>query len=204
MGSVEKLEKPRRTQAERRAATRAALLDAALACLIEDGYANLTTRRVAERAGVSQGAQQHYFASKSEFVAEAMRYAVRQITDEVLRRIDLQDLGNPERRAAMLDEIWRIHQSPAFKASLELWVASRSDAELRTHMRELEREITGFIGGVARTATQLEELDPEKLEILDMLLATVRGYAMLVPVVPQAELNRRWARSREHLLEMLG
>ena len=46
----------RRTHAERRETTRLALLDAAVACLIEDGYAALTTRKVAERAGVSQGA----------------------------------------------------------------------------------------------------------------------------------------------------
>jgi AcrR family transcriptional regulator len=49
----------RRTHAERRETTRLALLDAAVACLMEDGYAALTTRKVAERAGVSQGAQQH-------------------------------------------------------------------------------------------------------------------------------------------------
>jgi AcrR family transcriptional regulator len=45
--------KGRRTQDERRAATSGALLDAALACLLDDGYAGLTTRRVAAPAGVS-------------------------------------------------------------------------------------------------------------------------------------------------------
>jgi AcrR family transcriptional regulator len=51
----------RRTQAERRESTRTALLDAAVECLIDEGYAAVTTRGVAERAGVSQGAQQHHF-----------------------------------------------------------------------------------------------------------------------------------------------
>ena len=46
---------PRRSQAERSSATRQALIDATIACLVEDGYANTTTGRVpnapASRAG---------------------------------------------------------------------------------------------------------------------------------------------------------
>ena len=47
----------RRNQAERSAATREALLDATLECLVEDGYANTTTARVAERAGAVAAAR---------------------------------------------------------------------------------------------------------------------------------------------------
>ena len=69
----------RRTQAERRAASRAALLDAAVECLIKDGYAHLTTRRVAERAGVSQGTQMHYFPTKTQFLTEAIRHVAQRL-----------------------------------------------------------------------------------------------------------------------------
>jgi AcrR family transcriptional regulator len=195
--------KPRRTQAERRAATRAALLDAAMACLVEDGYANLTTRRIAERAGVSQGTQQHYFKTKTEFVVEAMRYATQQITADVLRRIDIRSLGDPARQEVLLDEIWAVHKSAAFKASLELWIAARSDDELRRNMRKLEREISATIGDAARKAIPEQDRTPELLELVDVGLATVRGYAMLAPVVPPADLERRWAMAKKHLLVAL-
>jgi AcrR family transcriptional regulator len=46
----------RRTQAMRTEETRAALLDATIELLGEVGYAALTTREVAARAGVSRGA----------------------------------------------------------------------------------------------------------------------------------------------------
>src|SRR3954466_2105232 len=59
----------RRTQAERSAATREALLDATLACLVEDGYANTTTARVAERAGVSRGAHPPHFPTRATLAA---------------------------------------------------------------------------------------------------------------------------------------
>src|SRR5712664_3809714 len=62
----------RRTQEERSAATRGRLLDATLECLSELGYARTTTTEIAERGGVSRGAQLHHFPTKSELVTEAM------------------------------------------------------------------------------------------------------------------------------------
>src|SRR5437763_12092708 len=64
----------RRTQAERSAATRAALLDATVASLVEVGYANTTTTGIAERAGVSRGAQMHHFPAKADLVAHAVEH----------------------------------------------------------------------------------------------------------------------------------
>src|ERR1700682_1902920 len=61
----------RRSQAERSATTRDALLDATIACLVEDGYANTTTSRVAERAGVSRGAHLHHFQTRRESARRA-------------------------------------------------------------------------------------------------------------------------------------
>ena len=64
----------RRTQEERRTATRGALLDATIDCLIEYGYGGVTTTRVVERAGVSRGAQVHHFPTKAVLVSEALRH----------------------------------------------------------------------------------------------------------------------------------
>ena len=52
MPTAAKQRPARRSQAERSATTRQALLDATIACLVQDGYANTTTARVSERAGV--------------------------------------------------------------------------------------------------------------------------------------------------------
>jgi AcrR family transcriptional regulator len=195
---------PRRTQAERRAATRSALLDAALELLVEDGYANLTTRRIAARAGVSQGAQQHYFRSKSELVLESVRHAIAQIAADGLHRTELLAAGGTPRQEAMLDEMWAVHQSPAFKATLELWAAARSDAELRRSLRGLERSIAEMIRQSTRVTLAEDADNPEMRELVNVLLATIRGIAMLAPVVPRTELERRWAAAKPSLLELWG
>src|ERR1700726_4202163 len=63
----------RRVQA-RSAATRAALLDAALESLVERGYAATTTVEIARRAGVSRGAQLHHFPTKAELLTAAVQH----------------------------------------------------------------------------------------------------------------------------------
>jgi AcrR family transcriptional regulator len=192
----------RRTQAERRATTRAALLDAALACLIEEGYAALTTRNVAERAGVSQGTQMHYFPTRAAFVAEAVRHVALKLALE-LREQDTQHPRSDRRRLElMLDHTWELHTGPVFQATMELWVAARTDPEIRVAMDEVARDITRMI---AAGATELfPELmrTPRARELLDMGLAIMRGLAMLRFTGDHADVERRWRRARGHLLEL--
>src|SRR5271157_4688134 len=75
---------PRRSQAERSAATRDALLDATIACLVEDGYAHTTTSRVAERAGVSRGAHLHHFQTRQALLAAAMEHLAERRGENLL------------------------------------------------------------------------------------------------------------------------
>ena len=87
MASVETEPRRRRTQEERRTATRGALLDATIDCLIEYGYGGVTTTRVVERAGVSRGAQVHHFPTKAVLVAEALRRLAARRAAENLQRV---------------------------------------------------------------------------------------------------------------------
>src|SRR5213593_1636928 len=57
---------PRRTQAERRAQTRAKLLKAAGAVFARRGYHEATLDEIADRAGLSKGALYYNFASKED------------------------------------------------------------------------------------------------------------------------------------------
>jgi AcrR family transcriptional regulator len=194
---------PRRTQAERRAASRAALLDAAVASLVEDGYAGITTRRIAERAGVSQGTQQHYFATKAELVVEALRHATDALAADAASRIDPLDLHRPDRHEALLDELWRLHRSVAFRAALELLAAARTDAELRPHVEAFELEVTRVMRATAKGLLPDDPRQSETIELMDLAMATTRGFAMLAPVVPAAALERRWSVARGHIATLL-
>jgi AcrR family transcriptional regulator len=190
----------RRTQAERRATTRAALLDAALQCLIEEGYAGLTTRNVAERAGVSQGTQMHYFPTRARFVAEAVRHVAFKLADELREQDSLHARSDRRRLEELLEHVWEIHKGPVFQATMELWVAARTDSEIATAMDDVARDVTRLIRDGAVEMFPELMARPRAGELLDMSLATMRGFALLRFTGDPADVERRWRRARAHLL----
>lgn len=126
----------RRTQAERSAATQAKLLDAALDCLVELGYAGTTTTVVAARAGVSRGAQLHHFPTRAALVAAAVEHLYRRMTAEYQRGFAAL-APRAERLRAAIRLLWSMYSSRHFPAVLELFTAARSDAELRAHLEPI-------------------------------------------------------------------
>ena len=191
--------KKRRTQAERRAATQEALLDATIDCLVEDGYAKTTTTRIVERAGVSRGAQVHHFPTKAELVAEAVRHLARRRATELAEEVSaLEDA--PARLEAVLDLMWRTHVGQLFTASIELFVAARTDADLRERMVEVERDTTKLIYSLAQGLFPERARDRQFRAALDTALAAIRGLAVLNFIEPVDE--RRWRALKRQLLAM--
>jgi AcrR family transcriptional regulator len=74
---------PRRTQADRRARTRDALLEAAARGLSTFGYGKLALAWVAAEAGYTRGALYHQFSGKEELALEVVRWVGETWTAEV-------------------------------------------------------------------------------------------------------------------------
>ena len=123
-------DKVRRTQAERRQGTRKQLLDAAIECLVERGYSGTTTTEIADRAGVSRGAQLHHFPTKAELLAAALDHLFQRRHEEYLSAIARLPPG-ADRLTASIEQIWGVLSGPTFYAWLELIVAARTDPTLR-------------------------------------------------------------------------
>jgi AcrR family transcriptional regulator len=129
----------RTPQAERTAAMRQRLMEATVESLVELGWAGTSTTVVSQRAGVSRGAQLHHFPSKQALVVAAVEHLSerrRHAMADAVRA--LPDVG---RTRAVLDVLAEQFTSPVFFAALELWVAARTDAELRTAVAPLERRV---------------------------------------------------------------
>ncbi|HET6911402.1 MAG TPA: TetR/AcrR family transcriptional regulator [Mycobacteriales bacterium] len=129
----------RRTQAERTASTRAALLDATVDTLVDKGYRRTTTTDVARRAGVSPGALLHHFPTKANLLAAAVGHLFDQrLTDFGKVMADLPE--SAARGDAAIDVLWSMFSGPTFTAWLELWVAARTDPELRAAVTTVDRD----------------------------------------------------------------
>jgi AcrR family transcriptional regulator len=127
----------RRTQAERSAAMRTRLLDATIECLVTYGYAGTTTPRVAERAGVTRGAQIHHFRSKEDLVVAAIEHLAQQRVQAAMREFGRVEASS-DPVSTVLDFLWEAHQGPMFIATVELWVAARTDSVLAAHVERVE------------------------------------------------------------------
>lgn len=138
----------RRSQAERKESTRRKMLDAALYCLAEYGYAGTRVSQVVERAGVSRGAWGHHFASMDAMYLEAARHLIHKVFDRVAHLVvELRDAEDPMR--AILHGIWHeFFASEVHTIYLEFLVASRRHPELAEALTplsaDLERNVTAL------------------------------------------------------------
>src|SRR5579859_886375 len=185
-------------------ATRQRLLDAAVDELLDRGYAGLTTPGVALRAGVSRGAQQHYFPHKTSLVIAAVRHlAARQLADLRDKLADVPE--GYQRVSAGLDVLFEQCSGRLFAALVELSLASRADPELREVITAEERNIADTMRATATVifgegfpATR------EEARRWGTVLSAVRGLALLKLLGhSDASIDRQWQASREHLLELL-
>lgn len=191
----------RRTQAERRESTRTALLDAAVECLIDEGYAAVTTRGVAERAGVSQGAQQHYFDGRVDMVVQAVGHLSQRLADQSREQIRTGQRDERRRMQTLLDRMWDIHTGPAFQTAADLWAAARTDLELREPIenlgRNLDRQLAQLMAEVLPT---LAKTDSGRT-LIDVAMATARGLALRRLPGLEATVDRRWRAAKSLLME---
>src|SRR5215211_2132578 len=106
-----------RREQERSRVTRLRLMGAAVDCLVEYGWAGTTTTVVAERAGVSRGAQLHHYPTRAELVVAAVEHVGRALVDLMLDAA--KDLpSGPQRTEAVLQLLGDFYSGPLFVAAL--------------------------------------------------------------------------------------
>lgn len=189
------------TRAQQRAATRAALIDATTACLIEEGYGALTTRRVAERAGVAQSTLMHHFPTRGTLLVEAVSSLALQLAEEALQEIDLAALNRPEHRETVLDQAWRRFTSPQALAAAQLWIAAWSEPELAETLRDLEARINKILGATAATLYPDLAGDPRFPGLIAATVSLIQGLVMEIPIAGRRAVTARWKLIKPVLLE---
>ena len=165
-----------RTQAERREQTRTALLDATIDCLVEIGYARTSVQEICARAGVSKGAVQHHFSAKAELMAAAVEHLTMKLRTQLARSLETQPSGTDGIPAA-IDLLWEGYSGTLSTAVTELWVAARTDPELRTAIRPVDRALGHST--MEHIASVAGDLPRERAETLFWLTVNLnRGLAL--------------------------
>lgn len=190
-------------QVERTRAMRLRLMEATVDCLVELGWAGTTTTLVSRRAGVSRGAQLHHFPSKQALVVAAVEHLTDRRRDDM--RGTVASLPAERRTRGVLDILASQFVSPVFFAALELWVAARTDDELRDSVAPLERRIGRETHAYAVELLGIDESRGDNRHLVQATLDLLRGLGLAASLTDdtrrRATVLDSWATVLEHELE---
>jgi AcrR family transcriptional regulator len=180
MAKAAKPKVPRGPNAERRAATRAKIMEAAVRCLAEFGYAATSTPLVAKLAKVSRGSLLHQYPTKVDLIIGVADYASKARGAAVREHLSPYPDG-PERFLTGVEAVWASLQEPAAIALMEITIATRSDPELAERYPVFADDLDANLHRSRRRMAEYLGV-PERTEEIDVLAhltrAALNGLAM--------------------------
>ena len=175
----------RRTQEQRRTATRIALLRAAAELVVESGVRAVTLARVGERAGYSRGIVTHHFGSKQALLDALAKSSQSGFVPGVggmppgLERLVLLIEG-------YVRELGR--DGVASQAFLLLWAEAATAAELSASFRDRDEafraDLRDDIAAGLEDGTIRADIDPQDVAVA--VLGQLRGIGMQRLLDPDA------------------
>lgn len=200
----------RRSRTERTADSRTLILDAAVACLAEEGYTATTTLSIQARAGVSRGRMLHHFPSRDALlVAAAQHLAGTRMADmELMVARSIHAITEQAVRLHRATELlWEQFRQPYFWAAMELWTAARTHPTLRQELGPAEYRLGRAIQSVIATMYgPTLSSHPQFPLVRELLFTSMRGVAMTYTFADNDPAEDRhlalWLRIAEILLEV--
>ncbi|WP_406230309.1 TetR/AcrR family transcriptional regulator [Nocardia sp. NBC_01009] len=177
---------PRRTQAERRAATIAKLVDATIEAIAEVGYHRASLGEISQRSGVSKGGIFRHFDSRIDLVVAA----AEEVGHQHMAAFNSRAVSRTPRDFVQVMRAARAQiRDRTNTVWFELLVAARTEPELQARLAPVAHAL---IADVERAA--VETLGPEIPPELAQLLATslihmFDGEAIFRSTYPRPELE---------------
>ena len=159
-------------------------MSAAVALLIEVGYAGFSASAVAARAGVSRGAQEHYFPTKLDLIAAATRHTMAEAIAHA------KTLANRAARShdpieKFLADSEHFFLSPVYRAMIEIMIAARSDQALARVCNPIVLDARRTLNGIwARTLRDAGFSPRRAREFIELTHYLMRGIFLVSTWLP--------------------
>lgn len=180
----------RRTQQERRAETKKALLEGMMSALIELGYAHTTTGAITRKAGLTSGALQHHFASREELVLAVVDYQFTEVCTQ-LEAFASDESAEPDWKS-FIELLRDIYAGRRYMAIWEIVMGTRADAHLHTlimqHRIQSQATLERLWSTVFRTRIPDER---RRIDLMHFTLSTLRGYVFYNVIAPDQQFMER-------------
>ena len=168
----------RQPRQDRSRATRARLLESAIGCLAELGWGRATVAVIAERAGVSRGATQHYFPTREDLLTAALEHMAEVRLAEIKREAARLPAGGAHRTKDVVGLLVRLYTGPLFRAALQIWAAASASDFLRVLVLPLEARLGREAHKAAIELLNADESVPGVHEAVQATLDLARGLGL--------------------------
>ncbi len=186
-------------RSERKAATRARLLDAAARVYARRGFAGATLEEVAAEAGFTKGAVYAHFGSKENLLLALLQ---EHLTGQIAEQLELFDRERSDRdrptwqRPLAGSDSWmrRLGEDPdPFRLFVELWSYAQRDEKLRVRLAGgLDALRTTFVRFGADSAADAGVETPQAAheQFASALIGLILGLGLLKLADPEAVPER--------------
>ncbi len=189
---------------DRSRATRRRLLEAAVECLAEHGWAGSTVAAVSLRAGVSRGAAQHHFPTREDLFTAAVEYVAEERIAAVRAAVAALPPEGADRIRAAVEVLVDCYTGPLFRAALHLWVAAADEEQLRPRITDLETRVGRETHRAAVEFLGADESVEGVRETVQATLDMARGLGLANLLTDdsarRARVVAQWARTLETVL----
>jgi len=152
----------------------AAILQAAAKCFARKGFSATTLAEIGKELGLRKSIVHYYFASKAALIHEVQSFTYNRYLDRVREALDKSKETTQEGRAMdALKSLWEIRGSTNVGLNVEVWSASRNDAELRRRAAALLVEKRRLVSDGVVAALGEQGAQKVKIEALSTLILGV-------------------------------
>jgi AcrR family transcriptional regulator len=161
--------------------TRARVIDAAVACILDEGFYRASSNKIARRAGVTWGVIQYHFGTR-----EALLLAVHERGLEELDRCltDAVILGDTveARLESFVDVLWSYYRRPEFLAYMQIVLNLGHDPttaeSTRLALKSSQDQVGERLPALGRAILGADPSDAEVEQTARFLYNVVRGLAL--------------------------
>lgn len=164
--------------------TRAAVIDETVRCILDEGFAPPSVRRITERAGLTWGVVQYHFGDMDGLLLAVVDRGFA----ELIAALDglptrAADEGDVAARAAfVVDAVWEAFSSPTSMAALELLIATRAvrNAAANAQLANVMDRLTALGRHLGEDLSA-----PNAAQLGNLIWATMRGLVVAQLVWPE-------------------
>lgn len=165
-----------RTQEERSSATTAKIMAATQDCIFELGFVGATTSAIAKKAGVTRGALQHHYGSRTNLFSAFVDYFFKSLAQ--LENLTSDDAAERQRKN-FLKETFRLYGTALPVAIMLLRLNVQSDPELRDSIEAKFKAYNPVRDEDWNRLFQMSGLSASETDLMrELVYAVLRGFAV--------------------------